>query len=53
MSTPLRSYDVTADGQFFMAKQQAPPDQRVTKLNVVLGWGDELKRRVPASTPAR
>lgn len=49
-STPLRSYDVTPDGQFIMAKQGTPPDQRVTKLNVVLGWAEELKRRVPISS---
>jgi hypothetical protein len=26
---------------------QNPPDQPVTRLNVVLGWAEELKRRVP------
>jgi eukaryotic-like serine/threonine-protein kinase len=46
-TTPLRSYDVTPDGQFIMARQQRVPDQPVAKLNVVLGWADELKRRVP------
>jgi hypothetical protein len=45
---PLRSYDVTPDGQFIMAKRGTPLDQRVTKLNVVLGWAEELKRRVPS-----
>jgi len=30
-----------------MARQQRVPDQPVAKLNVVLGWADELKRRVP------
>jgi len=26
---------------------------RVTRLNVVLGWAEELKRRVPSATPGR
>jgi serine/threonine-protein kinase len=52
-TTPLRSYDVTRDGQFIMIKlEEHPPDQRVTKLNVVIGWGEELKRRVLTSSPA-
>ena len=45
---PLRSYDVTADGQFIMIRRQPPPDQPVTTLNVVLGWAEELKAKVPA-----
>ena len=45
---PLRSYDVTADGQFIMVRSQPPPDQPVTTLNVVLGWAEELKAKVPA-----
>ncbi|MEO8096057.1 MAG: protein kinase [Acidobacteriota bacterium] len=44
---PLRSYDVTPNGQFIMMREQEAPDERVTKLNVVLGWAEELKRRVP------
>lgn len=24
------------------------PEQPVTRLNVILGWGEELKRRVPS-----
>ena len=44
---PLRSYDVTADGQFIMNRPQRAPDQPVTTLNVVLGWAEALKRRVP------
>ena len=43
---PLRSYDVTADGQFIMTRQQNPPDQPVTTLHVVLGWAEELKAKV-------
>ena len=47
ITLPLRSYDVTSDGQFIMGRTQNPPDQPVTKLNVVLGWAEDLKRRVP------
>ncbi len=39
---------MTADGQFIMVRQQHPPDQPVTTLNVVLGWAEELKAKVPA-----
>lgn len=47
---PLRSYDVTPDGQHFIMLRNEPlPDQRVTKLTVVLNWFDELRRRAPAS----
>jgi len=47
-TTPLRSHDVTPDGQFIMSRPQRPPDQPVTKLNVVLGWAESLKARVPS-----
>ena len=30
-----------------MTRMQNPPDQPVTRLHVVLGWAEELKRRVP------
>ena len=47
-STPTRSYDITPDGKYFiMARPEPLPDQRVTKLNVVLNWFDELKKRAP------
>ena len=46
-SVPVRSFDVTPDGQFIMVRTQDPPDQPVTRVNVVLGWAEELKRRVP------
>jgi Tol biopolymer transport system component len=48
VTNPLRSYDVTADGQFIMSRRQLPPDEPVTTLNVVLGWAEELKAKVPA-----
>jgi serine/threonine-protein kinase len=47
VSTPLRSYDVTPEGQFIMSRRIEGPDQSVTKLNIVLGWANELKRHVP------
>jgi Tol biopolymer transport system component/predicted Ser/Thr protein kinase len=50
---PSRSYDVMPDGRFLLVRNRTPPDQKVTQLNVVLGWGEELKRRVPKPTPAR
>jgi serine/threonine-protein kinase len=48
---PLRSYDVTPDGQFIMNHLHEGPGQPVTKLNIVLGWANELKRRVPSRQP--
>ena len=45
-SGPLRSYDVTADGQFFMTRIQEPPDEPVTTLHVVLGWAEELQAKM-------
>jgi Tol biopolymer transport system component len=50
-TAPIRSYDVTPDGQFIMGHEHEPPDQPVTKLNIVLGWANELKRRVPSRQP--
>jgi serine/threonine-protein kinase len=47
-SNPVRDYDITPDGQhFIMARQEEFPDQKVTRLNVVLNWFDELKKRAP------
>jgi serine/threonine-protein kinase len=47
-SIPSRSYDVTPDGQhFIMLRQEDPPYQRVTRLNVVVNWFDELRKRAP------
>jgi serine/threonine-protein kinase len=50
-STPVRSYDITPDGQYFiMARPERLPDQSVTKLNVVLNWFEELKKLAPRSS---
>ena len=51
VTTPLRSYDVMPDGQhFIMERPEYIPDQKVTKLNVVLNWFDELRKRAPRSS---
>lgn len=45
---PQRSYDVMPDGEhFLMLRQEERPDESVSKLNVVLNWGEELKKRAP------
>jgi Tol biopolymer transport system component len=44
---PLRSFDVTPDGQFIMSRRADLPDQPVTRLNVILGWAESLTQRVP------
>ncbi|MGD1095305.1 MAG: hypothetical protein ABSB35_25345 [Bryobacteraceae bacterium] len=50
VTAPTRNYDVTPDGHFIMLRSsEEPPDQSVTKLNVVLNWFDELKKRAPRS----
>ena len=46
-TTPLRSYDVTPDGQFIMSRPHSPPDEPVTGLEVVLGWAGTLTQQVP------
>jgi Tol biopolymer transport system component len=50
ITMPQRSWDVTPDGQhFIMVRQDQRPDEIVSKLNVVLNWGEELKKRAPRS----
>jgi len=45
---PVRSYDVYPDGRHFVVSLiDFPTDPQVARLNVVLNWFDELKRRVP------
>ena len=47
-TVPVRSYDVYPDGRHFIASLiENPTEPQVTRLNVVLNWFDELKRRVP------
>jgi len=40
-------YDITPDGERFVIIKPGEP-QRLTRMNVVLNWFEELKRRVPA-----
>jgi eukaryotic-like serine/threonine-protein kinase len=40
-----RAYDVTPDGQRFLVMKRVEPPP--TQINVVLGWLDELRQRVP------
>ena len=44
---PTRSYDVAADGRFAMVVDP-PLDEMPREVRVVLGFGEELKRLVPA-----
>lgn len=47
-SIPVRSYDVYPDGRHFIVSlPEHQTDLPVARLNVVLNWFDELKRRVP------
>jgi hypothetical protein len=43
---PCRSYDVAEDGRFLMVTEPVG-DDLPKELHVVLGWADDLKRRVP------
>jgi serine/threonine-protein kinase len=48
-TTPLRSWNVTADGQRFLLMRFAESaDKPVTAINVVLNWAAELTRLAPA-----
>ena len=45
---PIRSWDVSPDGQRFLLLKFAPSTARpVTAINFVMNWTEELKRRVP------
>ena len=46
---PLRSYDVTPDGERFAAVQRRTPlrPPAVTHINLILNWFEELKAKVP------
>jgi serine/threonine protein kinase/WD40 repeat protein len=39
--------DVAPDGQRFLMTQSVEPEQPSTKINLVLNWFEELKRKVP------
>ena len=44
----LRSYDITPDAQHFILIQPSERLAAPTELHLVVGWFEELKRRVPA-----
>jgi serine/threonine-protein kinase len=48
-TTPLRSFDVTADGRHFLMTQnvEQSPAPLLTHIVVVLNWTEELRQRVP------
>ncbi len=43
----LRNYDVSGDGRFLILTPFDPPTEKVTELQVVLSWFEELKRLAP------
>jgi serine/threonine-protein kinase len=47
--TPVRCYDVAADGgRFFVTQTQTPPPPPVvTHINIILNWFEELKAKAP------
>ena len=42
----IRGYDVAPDGRFLMVQQKDRPAMRVSEMNVVQNWVEELKQRV-------
>ena len=46
--TSQRDVDVSRDGRRFLTKKLAEGDSFPDRINVVLNWFEELKRRVPA-----
>jgi hypothetical protein len=50
VGSPMRSYDVAADGRFIMT-QDVPqlPAPAVTQIPLVLNWAEELKRLAPST----
>ena len=47
-TAPVRSWDVSADGQRFLLRDPIEStDKPVTAMHVVLNWAEELKRLVP------
>ena len=45
---PTRGYDLSADGRFLILTPYDPPTEKVTEIQVVLNWFEELKRLAPA-----
>ena len=48
MGTPIRSYDLSLDGQrFLMVKQEQRKPTPVTEMIFVQNWCEELKQKLP------
>jgi serine/threonine protein kinase len=47
-TSPVRSWNVSPDGQRFLASRFERTGQPITTLQLVLNWGEELRRLVPA-----
>ena len=47
-TSPIRSWNVSPDGQRFLASRFERTGQPITTLQLVLNWGEELRRLVPA-----
>ena len=47
-TSPIRSWNVSPDGQRFLASRFERTGEPTTTLNVVLNWGEELRRLAPA-----
>jgi eukaryotic-like serine/threonine-protein kinase len=47
-TSPVRSWNVSPDGRRFLASRFERMGQPITTLHVVLNWGEELRRLVPA-----
>jgi len=47
LNVPGYSYDIAPDGQRFLMLQPVAQEVTATQLNAVLGWFEELRRRVP------
>jgi serine/threonine-protein kinase len=43
------NYDVASDGQRFLMVKRLDQNEAPAQINVMLNWGDELKRLVPRS----
>ena len=44
----VANYDISPDGnRFVMVEEPNTPASTEPRLNVILNWGDELKRRLP------
>ena len=43
-TTPVRSWNVSPDGQRFLASRFERMERPITTLNIVLNWGEELRR---------